>query len=472
MIVNNRPPRYRTEHDPLGEVLVPRHSLHGAQTERACRNFQLTGTPVSSMPELIVALAQVKKAAAMTNAAIGELEESRARAIVRACDEIIAGSHHEHFCVDVCQGGAGTSTNMNANEVIANRATQILKEQSGPHLPIHPNDEVNRSQSTNDAYATAVRLTMIALAGPLVEAINRLAAAFEEKARAFSAIRKLGRTQLQDAVPMTLGAEFSAFAATLREDAARAEEASRLFLEINLGGTAIGTGIAAHPRYRASVCDALARTTGLPLTTAPNLLEATWDMGAFVLYSGILKRLATKLSKISNDLRLLSSGPAGGIGEIALPKRQPGSSIMPGKVNPVIPEAVNAIAFRVIGLDLTVTFAAEAGQLQLNAFEPVICWSLYEAATLLTRGMDMLRENCVLGIEAHAERCRANLESSTALATELVPLIGYARAAAVATRAQTHGNLLDAIEALEPELTANVVEIQPGACNERDRGNG
>jgi aspartate ammonia-lyase len=464
MIVNTCPSSYRTERDPLGEVLVPGRSLYGAQTERACRNFQLTGTPISSMPELIVALAQVKKAAAMTNAAIGDMDETRAGAIVRACNEIIAGSHHEHFCVDVCQGGAGTSTNMNANEVIANRATQILEEQSGLATSIHPNDDVNRSQSTNDAYATAVRLTMIALTEPLVEAINRLAAAFEEKARAFSAVRKLGRTQLQDAVPMTLGAEFDAFATTLREDAARAEEASRLFLEINLGGTAIGTGIAAHPLYRVSVCDSLAKITGLPLTTAPNLLEATWDMGAFVLYSGILKRLATKLSKISNDLRLLSSGPVGGIGEIALPKRQPGSSIMPGKVNPVIPEAVNAIAFRVIGLDLSVTFAAEAGQLQLNAFEPVICWSLHEAATLLTRGMDMLRENCVAGIEADVERCRAHLESSTALATELVPLIGYVRAAAIAAHAQRHGNLLDAIEALEPGLAANIVQIQPGAC--------
>jgi aspartate ammonia-lyase len=309
---------------------------------------------------------------------------------------------------------------------------------------------------------------MVALTEPLVEAINRLAAAFEEKARAFSGIRKLGRTQLQDAVPMTLGAEFGAFATTLREDAARAEEASRLFLEINLGGTAIGTGIAAHPLYRANVCDALAKTTGLPLTTAPNLVEATWDMGAFVLYSGVLKRLATKLSKISNDLRLLSSGPAGGIGEIGLPKRQPGSSIMPGKVNPVIPEAVNAVAFRVIGLDLSVTFAAEAGQLQLNAFEPVICWSLYEAATLLTRAMDMLRENCVVGIEADVEACRAHLESSTALATELVPLIGYARAAAVATHAQRHGNLLDAIETLEPGLGAEIIKSNLEPAHERN----
>ncbi len=241
---------------------------------------------------------------------LANLNSTRAGAIIRACDEIIAGRHHEHFCVDVCQGGAGTSTNMNANEVIANRAMQVLASQPGSSIPVHPNDHVNRNQSTNDAYATAVRLTMIALAGPLITATERLASTFEEKARQFAAVRKLGRTQLQDAVPMTLGAEFGAFAATLREDAARVQESSRLFLEINLGGTAIGTGIAAHPLYRAHVCEALREITGLDVTTAPNLLEATWDMGAFVLYSGILKRLATKLSKISNDLRLLSSGPS------------------------------------------------------------------------------------------------------------------------------------------------------------------
>ena len=463
MIVNIREAGHRTELDPLGEILVPDHCLHGAQTERACRNFQVTGTPVSTMPKLLVALAQVKKAAAMTNAAIGEVGKVRADAIIRACDEIIAGSHHEHFCVDVCQGGAGTSTNMNANEVIANRAKQILEAELGRALEVHPNDHVNRNQSTNDAYATAVRLTMVALTSTLIGATERLSSAFDEKAHAFRDIAKLGRTQLQDAVPMTLGAEFGAFAATLREDAARLREISRLFLEINLGGTAIGTGIAAHPDYRAHVCDTLAEVTGLEVSAAPNLIEATWDMGAFVLYSGMLKRLATKLSKISNDLRLLSSGPVGGVGEIELPKRQPGSSIMPGKVNPVIPEAMNAIAFRVIGLDLTVTFAAEAGQLQLNAFEPVICWSLYEAATLLTRGMDMLRENCVVGIEAHEERCRANLESSTALAAELVPLVGYARAAAVAAHAQQIGSLPDAVEALEPELLAPLTQMQAGA---------
>lgn len=463
MTLNSCRSNYRTERDPLGEVLVSRHSLHGAQTERARGNFQLTGTPVSSMPELVVALAQVKKAAAVANKSVGELDERRADAIMLACDEIIAGTHHEQFCVDVCQGGAGTSTNMNANEVIANRAMQLIQAKTGHAVQVHPNDHVNRYQSTNDAYATAVRLTMVARTDGLAAAVRRLSDAFEVKAREFDGIRKLGRTELQDAVPMTLGAEFGAFAATLLEDAARLEEISQLFLEVNLGGTAIGTGIAAHPRYRAKICGILAEVTGLSVRSAPNLIEATWDMGAFVLYSGMLKRLATKLSKISNDLRLLSSGPAGGIGEIALPKRQPGSSIMPGKVNPVIPEAMNAIAFRVIGLDLTVTFAAEAGQLQLNAFEPLICWSLHESATLLTRGMDMLRHKCVEGIEARPDRCRTNLDRSTARAAELVPLIGYARAAAVARHAQRNGNLPDAVEELEPSLTAKVVELRSEA---------
>ena len=352
---------------------------------------------------------------------------------------------------------------MNANEVIANRAMRILKAQAGKPVHVHPNDHVNRNQSTNDAYATAVRLTMMALTGALVDAVKLLALAFEEKAAEFAHVVKLGRTQLQDAVPMTLGAEFGAFATTLHEDATRLGEVAALFAEINLGGTAIGTGVAAHAEYRAHVCDTLADVTGLDVRPAANLIEATWDMGAFVLYSGMLKRLATKLSKISNDLRLLSSGPTGGIAEITLPKRQPGSSIMPGKVNPVIPEAMNAVAFRVIGLDLTITFAAEAGQLQLNAFEPVICLSLHEAATLLTRGMHMLRQNCVVGIEAKAEQCRANLEGSTALATELVPLIGYARAAAVAEHAQRHGNLLASVDVLEPGLSTGIRGLRTSA---------
>ena len=442
----------RTETDPLGPVEVPIDSLYGPQTERARINFPLTGRPIGDCPELIVALAEVKKAAALTNGRIGDLPTELAKAIVMACDEIIGGAHHEHFPVDVCQGGAGTSTNMNANEVIASRARQLLGSSGGQRDQLNANDHVNRNQSTNDAYATAVRLAIFALNTQLTEALQRLAAAMDERAKQFSHIRKLGRTQLQDAVPMTLGEEFGAFATTLREDVHRANEIARLLLEVNLGGTAIGTGIAASDAYRRDVCATLGEVTGLAIVPAANLVEATWDMGAFILYSGMLKRVAAKLSKIANDLRLLSSGPRGGIGEIVLPRRQPGSSIMPGKVNPVIPEAMNAVAFRVFGLDLTITFAAEGGQLQLNPFEPVIFWSIDEAVKLLVRGMDMFGRHCVAGIEAHEENCQGNLLASAALATELVPLIGYSRASAVAILAQESGSLLRAVEALEPQL--------------------
>ncbi len=446
----------RTEADPLGTVEVPIDALYGPQTERARINFPLTGRPIATCPELVVALAQVKKAAALTNGRIGDLPGEMAAAIVTACDEIIGGAHHEHFPVDVCQGGAGTSTNMNANEVIANRALQLLGHAPGRYDLLNANDHINRNQSTNDAYATGVRLAVFALNRQLMDALERLAAAMEERSERFAHIRKLGRTQLQDAVPMTLGEEFGAYATTLREDVQRAHEIAQLLLEVNLGGTAIGTGIAASDDYRRDVCAALAEVTGLAIIPAANLVEATWDMGAFILYSGMLKRVAAKLSKISNDLRLLSSGPRGGFGEILLPRRQPGSSIMPGKVNPVIPEAMNAIAFRIFGLDLTITFAAEGGQLQLNPFEPVIYWSIDEGVKLLVNGMDMLAEHCVAGIEAHEANCRANLLQSTALATELVPLIGYARAAAVAVRAQEVGDLLTAVEALEPELADTI----------------
>lgn len=443
----------RVERDPLGTITVDSDRLHGPQTERARANFLLTGIAIGDFPELIVALAQVKKAAARVNGRTGDLPSDIADAIEQACDEIIAGQHHDHFPVDACQGGAGTSTNMNANEVIANRALQLLGHDAGDYNRLNPNDHVNRNQSTNDAYATAVRLAVFALNDQLMAASERLASAFAERSLAFDTVKKLGRTQLQDAVPMTLGEEFGAYATTLREDVQRASEIARLLLEVNLGGTAIGTGIAASGAYREQVCGELALVTGHRVVQAANLVEATWDMGAFVLYSGMLKRVAAKLSKIANDLRLLSSGPTGGIGEISLPSRQPGSSIMPGKVNPVIPEAVNAVAFRVFGLDLTVTFAAEGGQLQLNPFEPVIYWSIHEAVTLLARAMDMLATNCVAGIQARVERCHANLLHSTALATELVPRIGYARAAAVASYAQETGSLLAAVEALEPAHT-------------------
>ena len=425
----------RVEHDPLGAVDVPDERLYGAQTARAVANFPLSGRTIADMPRLLVALAKVKKAAALANTGAGELEPRVASAIISACDDIIEGGLRAEFVVDVYQGGAGTSTNMNMNEVLANRALAHLGLGPGRYDVVHPNDHVNRSQSTNDAYSTAVRLAVFSLNGSLVAALERLQAALRDKEEAFSCVPKLGRTQLQDAVPMTLGQEFGAFATTIGEDAARAGEFGRLFLEVNLGGTAIGTGVGASSAYVGRVIDELRQVTGLDVRRAANLIEATWDMGAFVLYTGLLKRVASKLSKLANDLRLLSSGPRGGFGEIRLPERQPGSSIMPGKVNPVIAEALNQIAFKVFGADTTVTFAAEAGQLQLNAFEPLIMWSIYEAVDLLVAGIDMTIVHCLDGLAADEAGCAANLARSTALATALVPYLGYARCAQFAKAA-------------------------------------
>lgn len=459
-------PPTRLEQDSLGPVRIPFEKLYGAQTQRALLNFPLSGTPIGRMPALIRNLARVKKAAAMTNLAVGEIEHPLASAIINACDEIIAGQWHDQFVVDVFQGGAGTSSNMNANEVIANRALELIGANRGDYHRLSPNDHVNRSQSTNDAYATAVRLTVFDQNERLVAALGRLEHAMAAKSQEFEHIAKLGRTQLQDAVPMTLGQEFGAFAATIAEDIARASELATLFLEVNLGGTAIGTGIGASEAYRQRISSHLAEVTVLPVKNAANLVEASWDMGAFVLYSGMLKRVASKLSKVANDLRLLSSGPQGGIGEIALPDRQPGSSLMPGKVNPVIPEAVNQVAFRVFGLDLSITFAAEGGQLQLNAFEPLILWSLHEAVDLLVAACDMLIDNCVKEIEACEARCASNLGNSTALATALVPLIGYARSAAVAQLAKDAGSLRSALEILEPAYLG-IIDGKAASCDDR-----
>ncbi len=440
----------RTEGDPLGTIEVPNERLFGAQTQRAVTNFPLSGIAVSSIPELIKTLAWVKKAAALANMETGELSPEIGQWIVRACDEVSAGRWDAEFVVDVLQGGAGTSTNMNANEVIANRALELAGFRRADYSRIHPNDHVNRSQSTNDAYATAVRLSVHEANKRLLIELGALATAMEVKASQFDHIPKLARTQLQDAVPMTLGQEFRAFAATIAEDAERGAEMGPLFLEVNLGGTAIGTGAGASDAYRALVIGKLQEVSGLSVVPAKNLIEASWDMGAFVLYSGYLKRVASKLSKIANDLRLLSSGPRGGFGEIALPQRQPGSSLMPGKVNPVIPEAVNAAAFRVFGLDTAVTFAAEAGQLQLNAFEPVIVSSIHEGVQLLANAIRLLIDNCLIDLTADAAACRRNLEASMALATHLVPTIGYGRAAEVAKLALQGGTLRDAVIALEP----------------------
>src|SRR5215213_5430373 len=429
----------RTEHDLLGDRAVPSDAYYGIHTLRALENFAISGTPISIYPDLVVALACVKQAAAIANAELGLLDEEHAVAIRLACEEVREGRLHEEFVVDVIQGGAGTSTNMNANEVIANRALELLGHRKGEYQHLHPLDHVNLSQSTNDVYPTAVKLALTYGIRRLVLELAYLRKAFEEKAVEFNSVLKVGRTQLQDAVPMTLGQEFSAYAVMLGEDEMRLAEAASLIREINLGATAIGTGINAHPDYALLVTRRLAEVSAVAFVSSPNLIEATQDAGAFVQLSGVLKRIAVKLSKTCNDLRLLSSGPRAGIGEIALPAVQAGSSIMPGKVNPVIPEVVNQIAFEVIGNDITVTMAAEAGQLELNAFEPVIAHSLFKSLAHLSAGCRTLADRCVKGIQANVERARRLLDESTALVTALNPFIGYARSSEIAQEALRTG---------------------------------
>jgi len=429
----------RIEHDLLGDRAVPADAYYGIHTLRALENFPITGTPISIYPDLVTALACVKQAAAIANSELGLLDEKRAVAIRLACEEIREGKLHDEFVVDVIQGGAGTSTNMNANEVICNRALEILGRPKGEYRQLHPLDHVNLSQSTNDVYPTAIKLALNFGIRRLLVEMGSLRKAFEAKASEFESVLKVGRTQLQDAVPMTLGQEFSTYAVMLGEDEQRLAEAAALVREINLGATAIGTGINAHPDYAPLVTRRLSEVSGADFISAPNLVEATQDAGSFVQLSGVLKRIAVKLSKTCNDLRLLSSGPRAGLGEITLPAVQAGSSIMPGKVNPVIPEVVNQIAFEVIGNDMTVTMAAEAGQLQLNAFEPIIAHSLFEGIRHLTAGCSTLAERCVRGIEANPERARSLLDNSTALVTALTPFIGYARATEIAQEALRTG---------------------------------
>jgi aspartate ammonia-lyase len=425
-------PKTRLEHDALGPLDVPFDALYGVQTARALRNFPISGVAIGQYPDLIHALALIKKAAAQANLELGRLAPLRADLICKVCDEILAGQHLQHFPVDVFQGGAGTSTNMNMNEVIANRGLQVMGRACGDYAHLHPNDDVNRSQSTNDVYPTAVRMALMMAVPRLMARLTDLAAAFDAKGAQFAGVMKLGRTELQDAVPMTLGAEMRAYGVTLREDVERLRATVGLLAEVNLGGTAIGTGVAAPEGYRALAMANLVRLSGLPLTPASDLVEASWDAGVFVHVSGVLKRAATKLSKIANDLRLLSSGPRGGLGEIRLPAMQPGSSLMPGKVNPVIAEMVNQVAFHVIGTDVTISFAAEGGQLQLNPFEPVMAACLLQSVSLMCNAAETFRLRCVEGIEADIDRCRRNLEASTANFAELVPVIGYERASSLA----------------------------------------
>ena len=431
--------KYRTEHDLLGELKVPADAYWGVQTERAIGNFRISGVHINQYPDLVLALAMVKQAAARANHECGALDEKVAKAIDTACQDIIDGRFHDQFRVDVFQGGAGTSTNMNANEVVANRALEHLSREKGDYEACDPHDHVNLSQSTNDAYPTALHIALALGNTTLIKRLNKLIEAFQAKSREFGHVVKMGRTQLQDAVPMTLGQEFAAFAQTLADEVRALRAVENVLLEINMGGTAIGTGLNAAKGFTAACVRHLSEISGKELRAAEDLVEATQDTQAFVLYSSCLKSLAIKLSKVCNDLRLLSSGPRAGFQEIRLPAKQPGSSIMPGKVNPVMPEVVNQVCFRVIGNDLTVTMAAEAGQLQLNVMEPVIAACTLESQTILGAAARRLRTECIEGIEANEDQCRHFVETSIGIVTALNPILGYDRATELAAEAMRTG---------------------------------
>lgn len=429
----------RLEHDLVGEIQIPADAYWGIHAARAAENFPISGVPIGHYRSLIKALALVKLAAAKANFEVGELEEDKLKLISAAAIEVAQGQFDDQFIVDAIQGGAGTSTNMNANEVIANRALELGGWLKGEYVKLHPLNDVNMSQSTNDVYPTALKLALILELQQLIGAMEHLRTEFAKKADEFSTLIKMGRTQLQDAVPMTLGQEFASYARMIMEDIQRLREVIPLLCEINLGGTAIGTQLNAPEGYAEAACRNLVELTSIPFVVAADMVEATQDAGVFVMVSGVLKRVAVKLSKTANDLRLLSSGPRAGLGEINLPPRQAGSSIMPGKVNPVIPEVVNQIAFAVIGNDVTVTMAAEAGQLQLNAFEPIMCRALMMSITQLRQGCMTFADRCVSGITANADRMRETVEQSIGLVTALSPTIGYEKATYVAKRALETG---------------------------------
>ena len=429
----------RIEHDLLGDLAVPADAYYGVQTARALENFKISGVELRLYPNFIKGLAMVKLAAARANFDTGVLSREILTGIEGACQELIDGKLHDEFRLDVLQGGAGTSTNMNANEVIANRALELMGRQKGEYAYCDPHDHVNQSQSTNDAYPTAMHVGMALGNADIVTAFNELIEAFRAKGREFNHILKMGRTQLQDAVPMTLGQEFVAFAETLADEVQALERVKNVLCEINMGATAIGTGLNAPPGYAEKCASHLGKITGLPIRLARNLIEATQDTQAFVLYSSVLKSLAIKLAKVGNDLRLLSSGPRCGLHEINLPAVQPGSSIMPGKVNPVIPEVTNMVAYRVIGNDLVVTLSSEGGQLQLNAFEPVIAAVIFESQTMFVNAARTLRVHCVEGITANEEVCKHYIEHSIGTVTALNPVIGYEKATELAAEALESG---------------------------------
>lgn len=431
--------KFRIESDLLGELKVPIDAYYGVQTQRAVDNFYITGRKMGEYPEFVKAIGYVKLAAAQTNHALGLLDDNMLKVISEACQDIIDGKFHDQFPVDMIQGGAGTSVNMNANEVLANRALEIMGFEKGDYQHCYPNDHLNLSQSTNDVYPTTVKLAIIMMNHILVEHLQQLNESFRAKGKEFHDVIKMGRTQLQDAVPMTLGQEFEAYAANLDEEIILLNNISNLFLEINMGGTAIGTGLNAPEGYPKLCAEKLATLTGEDFVSAANLVEATPDTGSFLIYSSVLKRTAVKLSKICNDLRLLSSGPRAGLNEINLPPMQPGSSIMPGKVNPVIPEVVNQVCFKVIGNDLTVTLAAQAGQLQLNVMEPVLSESIIESMIFLQRAMDTLRTKCIDGITANRDVCKNMVMNSIGIVTALNPYIGYKTSTKIAQEAMETG---------------------------------
>ena len=431
--------KFRIESDLLGEMKVPADAYYGVQTQRAIENYKISNTKMRDYPEYVIAMAYVKMAAAEANAELGALDRKIADAIIAACKEIVDGKLHENFPVDMMQGGAGTSVNMNANEVIANRALELMGHKKGEYQFCSPNDHVNCAQSTNDAYPTAFRYTFVRMNKHLVKSLTELIEAFRAKGEEFKGIIKMGRTQLQDAVPMTSGQEFHAFATNLEEEIANLERNAVLLREINMGGTAIGTGLNAVPGFAELCTEKLSEFCGDKLTKSPDLVEATPDTGAYVSYSAALKRHAVKLSMICNELRLMASGPRCGLGEINLPPMAPGSSIMPGKVNPVIPEVTNQVCFKVIGNDTTVTIAAEAGQLQHNVMEPVIAESILESVTWLKNAIDTLRTRCIEGITVNADRCRDMVRNSIGIVTALNPYIGYKNSTKVAKEALQSG---------------------------------
>lgn len=438
--------KYRVESDLLGELKVPEEAYYGVQTQRGINNYHISRKKMRDYPDYVIAIAYVKLAAVQTNHALGVINDEIAGAISQACREIIDGKLHENFPIDVMQGGAGTSVNMNANEVIANRALEIMGHKKGEYQYCYPNDHVNCGQSTNDVYPTTIRLTLIRMNKSLVGALTGLISALRYKGEEFKDIIKMGRTQLQDAVPMTSGQEFNAYANNLEEEILNLERNVKLLHEINMGGTAIGTGLNAEPGFPKLCAANLSKLTGESFVVAADLVEATPDTGAYVSYSSALKRLAVKLSKICNDLRLMSSGPRCGLNEINLPPKAPGSSIMPGKVNPVIPEVTNQVCFKVIGNDTAISFAAEAGQLQLNVMEPLITEALIESLTWLKNAIETLTEECILGITVNKEHCYEMVKNSIGIVTALNPYIGYKACSKVAKEAlETNRSVYDIV---------------------------